>query len=81
MTVPDVKAVVKIAVRYAMTVTPTNIHTTPKTRANQNLGALSPYLKTALTRAKVLYLISKDSNNQGHGPTRTKVLYLNTLRH
>ena len=45
LTFPDVRAVVIIAVKYAITVTPVNIHKTLRRRAKKNFGALSPYLR------------------------------------
>jgi len=45
VTIPDVKAVVIIAVRYAITVTLVNIHKILRRRAKKDFGALSPYLR------------------------------------
>ena len=47
--VANVEADIMVAVMYAITMTPTNIQMTPRTRAKKNLGALSPYLRTEIT--------------------------------
>ena len=44
-TIPDVRAVVIIAVRYAITATPVNIHKILRRRDKKNFGPLSPYLR------------------------------------
>ena len=45
VTIPDVRAVVIIAVRYAITATPVNIHKILRRRDKKNFGPLSPYLR------------------------------------
>ena len=45
VTIPDVRAIVIIAVRYAITETLVNIHKILRRRAKKDFGALSPYLR------------------------------------
>ena len=45
VTIPFVRAVVIIDVRYAITATPVNIHKVLRRRAKKDFGALSPYLR------------------------------------
>lgn len=45
VTIPNVRAVVIIAVRYAITATPVNIQKILRRRAKKDFGALSPYLR------------------------------------
>ena len=45
VTIPDVRAVVIFAVRYAITATPVNIHKILRRRDKKNFGPLSPYLR------------------------------------